>query len=947
MKKFLLLTVAALGIFVACEKDEFEALDEAFALEVARLDAADDVLQGNIDDLKAAFDAFVIAINEKIDNAVAALEAADDAIEAFFNAEIADLHEKLDKAVESLTASINDNTDLIKETCKELRKKIAEESVARAAGDLAIANELADQVEKLEKQDSIAASHINRNLGHIFSLGSAISRESAARVAADADLQSQINTVSSTLSSEIARVDAAAQLASLALLAEQQAREAADTGLGNQISGNDGDIATLQSNLADAVAATTALSARVSATEAFASRIATLESGLAAANLAIAAQGETDGTHASTLQTIQTSVTNLRTSLETFATNGDTTLRNAINVEIARIDLALTGVIAQANSNDVAIRGLQTNLGNLRTTVNAIDFIDATELQTALDALQATLEAHVGDNAFDASSLTASITALEGRVSAVEAFGGQITALETRIAALEGLDVVIGSELVTSIGSLRTELQAYADANGPADDDSALQTAIDALTARIVTLEARPAGSGSGSAITWEPYANQLDSYTQNGLLEGATVTRPVTVTEGSPSDVLGQETVTITYDGFATIEEAQAVHTAPGTYQIDRATRTVVADGVRSIIYTATANNEVIGTYTATSTIAGSDDTVNVDVPYTIAADATDPGFQISDPVQTRGGERSNLRDVTPAVSTKFLVDGSETPHASLEAARLAIPFGTSANISEHTTYNQIVDISAIETLYIYSVAGQPDGTETDGQEDWRETTAAQTGVASGTRVDAGTGSSYTSTAVNPNRPDTWTVTSQYGGGVTQGASTYEVIVSTATAASNVQSVTQTYDIRRMDTTAASGNVETYAVLDADDDLTDAFVHGSTREVQLVGESTDEVVVTAGLTREVANPAYVPAPAGVLGDTNADGVVDYTDAAASGFTVDAVEGALGGYRITYSAATGLGNVLVSTGSITQFLRTFDTITVALATEYAQAQALAAYVAQL
>ena len=85
MKKLLLTAVAALGVFVACEKDEFEALDSAFAAEINRVesesDAADDLLQSNIDDLRNDFEAFIITINEKVDAAVAALEAADQAIQ--------------------------------------------------------------------------------------------------------------------------------------------------------------------------------------------------------------------------------------------------------------------------------------------------------------------------------------------------------------------------------------------------------------------------------------------------------------------------------------------------------------------------------------------------------------------------------------------------------------------------------------------------------------------------------------------------------------------------------------------------------------------------------------------------------------------------------------------------------------------------------------------------
>ena len=125
MKKFLLLTVAALGIFVACEKDEFEALDEAFATQLAAeinaREAGDATLQGNIDDLTSAFNAFVEDINNRLASAVAALEAADDALEAYIDAEIADLYSKMEAFVAELNESIKENTDLIKATGAELR----------------------------------------------------------------------------------------------------------------------------------------------------------------------------------------------------------------------------------------------------------------------------------------------------------------------------------------------------------------------------------------------------------------------------------------------------------------------------------------------------------------------------------------------------------------------------------------------------------------------------------------------------------------------------------------------------------------------------------------------------------------------------------------------------------------------------------------------------------
>ena len=1000
MKKFLLLTVAALGIFVACEKDEFEALDEAFALEVARLDAADDVLQSNIDDLKAEFDAFVIAINEKIDAAVAALEAADDALEAYINAEIADLSARLEAAVDSLTASINDNTDLIKETGKELRKKIAEEAVARAAGDLALANELADQVNKLEKQDSIAASHINRNLGHIFRLGSAIQRESAARVAADADLQGQINTVSSTLVSAVARIDAAANLASLALLAEVQARQNGDNGLQGSIDANSGLIQSLTSSLTTAQGNLASLTTRIQTVEGWNSRITALE----------------DYDHAADLEALRLRV---QTYAETHANTEDDNHARDINAEIDRIERL---VLANAGS----ITDINAQLGTISSTLarlsSGIDNANANHntLTGFVSSLQTRLEGLIGANASQAD-----LDSLAARVAAVELYGPQITALETRIDVLEAADVVIGSELVTAIGGLRTELQSYADDND-ADtvfDGTALQASIDALTARIDALPTTGGGSGNGVAITWTPaFGTQTADFTQTGNLDGAELTRLVSVSASAPV-ISGGSTSTLsnsfTSNGSdltqTTYAEVQAAVTQPGTYVIVETINEEFSGSISTVTWSATANGAPYGSHdvvtnipavqstrtvnhpdivnvadaadeivatpgapvrsggvsstvndgapvityendgatdqfrTEVSTQATLDQTTAVvettvttyavrvngveDTPALVAPSATTSVVTISEatsvagtPIVTRtiettqnpayqapngadvwrvaigestGGEISNLRDGTIA-SQYFLVNGGSTQYPSLAAAQLAIPFGTSENISEVTVYNQIHDVAATFQVERLTVVDAPDvaGTATGNTRQGSQLTTAQVGVDAGTtRVETGTGSSYPSTAVAANGPDTWAVTGTYGGGVTEG-STYEVIVSTATAGSDVASVTQTYDIRRMDTTAASGNIETYAVVDADDDLTDNIVDGSTREVQLVAESTSEVVVTAGLTREVANSAYRAPSSGPSADVTFT-VTTFTSAATAFVYSYSLNG---GTAVTFSA---------------------------------------------
>ena len=178
----------------------------------------------------------------------------------------------------------------------------------------------------------------------------------------------------------------------------------------------------------------------------------------------------------------------------------------------------------------------------------------------------------------------------------------------------------------------------------------------------------------------------------------------------------------------------------------------------------------------------------------------------------------------------------------------------------------------------------------------------------------------------VVPNGADTivfgdWVLGTETGGGITVG-----------TAASSVASVTET--------TAAIVRVDTrdfsVTVVDAAD---------SPAPIAAAADLTRTVTVAAESTRQVANTAYVaPTQQFDPKDSDQDGDVDYADAVAAGFTVD-VAGAIGGWRLTYSDATGLTSGIVSNGTIQQARASFDTITVALATEYAEGLVLAAYIA--
>ena len=460
MKKLLLMLVAATGIFVACEKDEFEALNELTAQNIARLDAADDVLQSNIDDLRSDFDAFVEDINERLASAVAALEAADEALEDLINAGLAELNEKLEKAVLALTASIEENTDLIKAVSVELKAKIKAEASARLAGDLLVANELADQVSKLESKDSLLMRNIGRNAASIGSVNSRLSAEVSRLNSVDAQLAGQISSTISTLNTAVSNIE----------------------DLEDDIDSNSLDIDGLRTDL-------TALSGRVDA-------------------------------------------------------------------------LPVTSITQSGTILTVSI----AHEGN--THVYTIDQTGGAD-GTGTDGADLTITSSNFDN---------------------------------------GILTLTFSDGTTITSEDLTGPQGEAGPRGPEGPEG----------------PAGADGSASGDiSVTWDnPFVDQTADFTQTATLNGATLSREIAVVAGSPVDVLGATTITVTYDGLASLSEAQAAYTAVGTHTIAVITTTVVADGVRSIEYTATADNGAvaIGSHTVTSVIAGSSNSVNSSEEYVVA---------------------------------------------------------------------------------------------------------------------------------------------------------------------------------------------------------------------------------------------------------------------------------------------------------------------------------------
>ena len=247
--------VAALGVFVACEKDEFEALDAAFAQDIARLEA-------RVDSNYAEFQAFIVEIGERIDAAIAQLEAADDAIMAYINAfedETAENFEQvqenidlvqanLDTAVEELTYTIDGNKDLMLELTAALNTKIDAVNAASIAGDASLTASLTAEVEALEARDRVLFGGIASNGRQINSLSSSLSAAIVRIGVNERDIDTLKTITIPRLNQNI--TDVGDDVNALDLLVNGRIDDA-----NREIDSNDAQIATLISDLDTAEAA--------------------------------------------------------------------------------------------------------------------------------------------------------------------------------------------------------------------------------------------------------------------------------------------------------------------------------------------------------------------------------------------------------------------------------------------------------------------------------------------------------------------------------------------------------------------------------------------------------------------------------------------------------------------------------------------------------------------
>jgi hypothetical protein len=222
------------------------------AQEIADRQAADAVLQGNIDTEKARIDAILLASDADKDSF----------------AEIVNLINSVDTENDNAFASyVLSNDAALAQEVSDRTAAVSAEAAARSAADADLASDLADETAAREAADSAesaarqaADSTLQSNIdAEVAARQAAVSAEEAARTAADADLASDLSdeaaarsAADTTLQSNI---DSEAAARAAGDSAEQAAREAAD--------------ATLQSNIdSEAAARQMADSAETAAREA-------------------------------------------------------------------------------------------------------------------------------------------------------------------------------------------------------------------------------------------------------------------------------------------------------------------------------------------------------------------------------------------------------------------------------------------------------------------------------------------------------------------------------------------------------------------------------------------------------------------------------------------------------------------------------------------------------
>ena len=358
-----------------------------------------------------------------------------------------------------------------------------------------------------------------------------------------------------------------------------------------------------------------------------------------------------------------------------------------------------------------------------------------------------------------------------------------------------------------------------------------------------------------------------------DGVEVSNTVTGTWTVTDNSQID-LGEGSTTPGNGGSGT---------SSGTAEVDAADEIVatVGEAVLSGGVSSTVNDgaAVVTLETASSTVAEVTET-------TTQATLIETTAVIETITTTYAVRINGVEDVPALVAPQDLVETREVTAASSVAGD---PIITTREVANPAYVAPVADAADTLGPWIYSNTNVNDdnwddsaiafgGTDVQNVRVTRSRQIIINGVEDATPPAGSDNLAGDKTFSNsdyqaPVDPaDVWSVTGTYGGETTEGAE-FDANSVLGTAAADIAEVTETYDVHRLDQIAAAGNVETLAVNGDDDDLTDSFVDGSTRQIETAAAQVDVlVVVSTGNTRQVANPAYVADEADVWAVTGTYG---------------------------------------------------------------------------
>lgn len=347
---------------------------------------------------------------------------------------------------------------------------------------------------------TIAANYTNLD-GRVTTNTSDIATETAARVAGDALLQTNIDTLDARVTTEVGTLNTA-------ITTESTARTAADAGLQSQVDAavavNDAQTIDIAANAADiALEATTratnddaikfGLGTQLAFDSAAYKSILDLNNALGIAETDIASNTSAITTETATRVSEITRVEGLVTAETTARTTADTTLQGNIDAEAgarAAADTALDGRLTTAEGQlaDILFNSSLTadTFAELEALIGSVETAAAANLATA----EATLQTNINSNT------TAITTESTTRANADIAINTTIAANETDSLARDNtLQGNIDAEAATRLANDNTlQSNITAEATARASADTTLQTNIDAKPDTLLELLDTPAG---------------------------------------------------------------------------------------------------------------------------------------------------------------------------------------------------------------------------------------------------------------------------------------------------------------------------------------------------------------------------------------------------------------------------------------------------------------------